>query len=264
MSLRDKTIVITGAGSGIGAACARRFAAEGARLALVGRRAGPLLALAEETGGLALAGDAADAAAWEDFLARIRARWGRVDGLAACAGGLGMGAALDTDDAAWRAAMRANLDTAFVSARACLPDLIRQGGSMVLLASIAGLAAGPAACGYVTAKHALLGLARSLARDYGPAVRVNALCPGWVRTPMADEEMLPLMAAYGEDLDAAYRRVTADVPLRRPATPEDIAAVCRFLLSDEAAMVSGACLTADGGATAVDVPTLAYSRLERD
>ncbi|UGA37115.1 SDR family oxidoreductase [Chromobacterium haemolyticum] len=264
MSLRDKTVVITGAGSGIGAACARRFAAEGARVALVGRRAGPLLALAEETGGLALAGDAADSALWEDFLARIHARWGRVDGLAACAGGLGMGAALETDDEAWRAAMRANLDTAFVSARACLPDLMRQGGGMVLMSSIAGLAAGPQACGYVVAKHALLGLARSLARDYGPAVRVNALCPGWVRTPMADEEMRPLMAAHGEDLEAAYRRVTADVPLRRPATPEEIAAICRFLLSDEAAMVSGACLAADGGATAVDVPTLAYARLERE
>lgn len=69
------------------------------------------------------------------------------------------------------------------------------------------------------------------------------------------------MAAYGEDLKAAYRRVSADVPLRRSAEPEEVAAVCRFLLSDEAAIVHGAWLAADGGATAVDVPTLAYSRL---
>lgn len=265
MSLHQKVIAITGAGSGIGAASARLFAASGARLALIGRRDGPLRALAAETGGLALAGDAANGEQWAEFLARIHARWGRVDALLACAGGLGMGAALATDDAAWRAALNVNLDTAFVSARACLPDLIAQRGGMVLMASIASLAAGPEACGYVTAKHALLGLTRSLARDYGPAgVRVNAVCPGWVRTPMADEEMRPLMAAHGEDLDAAYRRVCADVPLRRPAEPEEVAAVCRFLLSDEAAIVHGACLAADGGATAVDVPTLAYSRLAAD
>lgn len=262
MSLHNKVIVITGAGSGIGAACARAFASQGARVALIGRREQPLQALALETGGLALAGDAADGAHWTDALARIHARWGRVDGLLACAGGLGMGSALATDDTAWRAALSVNLDTAFVSARACLPDLIAQRGSMVLMASIASLAAVPEACGYVTAKHALLGLTRSLAKDFGPAgVRVNAVCPGWVRTPMADLEMQPLMAAYGEDLKAAYRRVSADVPLRRPAEPEEVAAVCRFLLSDEAAIVHGAWLAADGGATAVDVPTLAYSRL---
>jgi NAD(P)-dependent dehydrogenase (short-subunit alcohol dehydrogenase family) len=68
-------------------------------------------------------------------------------------------------------------------------------------------------CGYTTAKHALIGLTCSLARDYGPhGVRVNAVCPGWVKTPMADEEMQPLMQQYGDSLDEAYARVTADVP----------------------------------------------------
>jgi enoyl-[acyl-carrier-protein] reductase (NADH) len=97
-------------------------------------------------------------------------------------------------------------------------------------------------------RPALIGLTRSLARDYGPdGVRVNAVCPGWVRTPMADEEMQPLMERYEEDLDAAYRRVTADVPLRRAASPDEIAAVCRFLVSQEASIIAGTTIVADGG-----------------
>ena len=258
----NKTVLITGAGTGIGEACARRLAGEGAQLVLVGRRAAPLERLAAETGGLVLVGDAADGATWAGFVERIRARFGGLDALLACAGGHGLGRATETTDEAWRAALHGNLDSAFHSARACLPLLVERRGSIVLLGSIASLAAGPEVCGYTTAKHALLGLNRSLARDYGPlGVRVNCVCPGWVRTPMADEEMRALMAHHGESLDAAYARVTAEVPLRRPATPEEIAAVCRFLISDEAAIVTGATLVADGGSSIVDVPTLAYARL---
>lgn len=257
-----RTVVITGAGSGIGAACAQRFAAEGANLVLIGRRREALERVAAQTGGLVLAGDAADSATWRDFVQQIAARFGGIDALIACAGGHGLGSALQTSDDTWQAAMRGNLDSAFHSARACLPALIERRGSIVLVGSIASLAAGPEVCGYTTAKHALLGLMRSLARDYGPrGVRVNAVCPGWVRTPMADEEMQPLMQHYGESLDAAYARVTAEVPLRRPALAEEIASVCRFLASAEASIVTGACLVADGGSTIVDVPTLAYERL---
>ncbi|MBN3793209.1 SDR family oxidoreductase, partial [Burkholderia sp. Ac-20353] len=219
-------------------------------------------ALAAETGGVALAGDAASTADWIRFVPLIAERFGRIDALVACAGGHGVGRADETDDAQWRGALHANLDTAFVSARACLPDLIAQRGSIVLVASIAALAAGPGVCGYTVGKHALLGLARSLARDYGShGVRANAVCPGWVRTPMADAEMEPLMTRHAESLDAAYARVSADVPLRRAADPDEIAAVCAFLVSPDASFVTGATLVADGGAMAVDVPTLAFAGL---
>lgn len=262
MSFRNKIIVITGAGTGIGQACARRLAAEGARLVLIGRRAAMLEAVAAEIGGLALAGDAASSDDWQRMLASILQHYGAIDGLVACAGGMGQGDILQTDDAQWQQAMAANLGTAFASARACLPALKQRCGSIVLLASIASLAAGPRVCGYTTAKHGLLGLMRSLARDVGPdGVRVNAVCPGWVRTPMADEEMQPLMAHYGDSLDQAYQRVTADVPLRRPAEAHEIASICRFLLSDEAAILTGASIVADGGASIVDVPTLAFTRI---
>ncbi|SDB62012.1 SDR family NAD(P)-dependent oxidoreductase [Pseudomonas sp. NFACC13-1] len=259
----SRTVVITGAGTGIGAACARLYAAEGANLVLIGRRHAPLEALAGDIGGLVLVGDAACPNAWDGFVEQIRTRHGRLDVLLACAGGLGMGSATETQPSAWQAALRSNLDSAFYSARACLPLLQESAGNIVLIASIASLAAGPHVCGYTTAKHALLGLNRSLARDYGPhGVRVNAVCPGWVRTPMADEEMQALMQFHGETLQQAYDRVCADVPLRRAASAEEIANVCRFLASPDASIITGATLVADGGSSIVDVPTLAFSRME--
>ncbi|UZE20619.1 SDR family oxidoreductase [Pseudomonas sp. B21-054] len=262
--MRDlPTIVITGAGTGIGAACARLYAGEGANLVLIGRRREPLEQLAQEIGGLVLAGDAACPATWDGFVAQIRQRFGRIDVLLACAGGMGLGSATETSPQAWETAVRSNLDSAFYSARACLPLLQESAGNIVLIASIASLAAGPGVCGYTTTKHALLGLNRSLARDYGPkGVRVNAVCPGWVRTPMADEEMQVLMKFHGETLQQAYDRVCADVPLRRPASAEEIAHVCRFLASPHASIITGATLVADGGSSIVDVPTLAFSRME--
>ncbi|NCE86231.1 SDR family oxidoreductase [Pseudomonas sp. Q1] len=258
-----RTVLITGAGSGIGAACARMYAEDGARLVLVGRRREPLEQVARETGGLILVGDAACPDTWDGFIRQIHEHYGRLDVLLACAGGHGLGSATQTRPAAWADALRSNLDSAFYSARACLPLLQASTGNIVLIGSIASLAAGPEVCGYTTAKHALLGLNRSLARDYGPyGVRVNAVCPGWVHTPMADAEMQALMDAYGDTLQQAYARVCTDVPLRRAAQPEEIAKVCRFLASSDASIMTGATVVADGGSSIVDVPTLAFAHLE--
>jgi meso-butanediol dehydrogenase / (S,S)-butanediol dehydrogenase / diacetyl reductase len=261
VSLAGRVAVITGGGTGIGAACARRFAAEGARVALLGRRRELIEPMAAEVDGLGLVADAADTVQMRNAVRTIIERYGRIDVLIANAGGHGLGQAHDTSDASWTQARQANLDTAFVAARETLPALLEQRGNIVIISSIAGLMAGPEVCGYTTFKHALIGLTRSLARDYGPrGVRVNAVCPGWVRTPMADEEMQPLMRQHGYTLDEAYECVTRDVPLRRAASPEEIAAVCQFLASDAASIVTGAVIVADGGSTIVDVPTLAFSQ----
>ena len=261
MSLRGKVVVVTGGGTGIGAACARRFANEGAQVCVLGRRKDLLEKVAAEVDGIALVADASRAQDMQAALQIVMNRFGGVDVLVANAGGHGLSDALHTDDESWARARVANLDTAFVAARETLPTLLERRGSIVFIASIAALAAGPEVCGYTTFKHAMIGLTRSLARDYGPrGVRVNVVCPGWVRTPMADEEMQPLMQSRGLTLDEAYALVTADVPLRRPASSEEIAAVVRFLASDEASVITGAVIVADGGSTIVDVPTLAFAR----
>jgi len=258
--MNGKVALITGGGTGIGEACARRLSRDGARVVVTGRRRGPIEEVARAVGGRAIVADAANSSDMRSVVAEIKERFDRLDILIAAAGGHGLGRATDTDDDSWRLSIDANLNTAFVAARECLPLLCTSRGSILLVSSIAGLAAGPEVCGYTTTKHAMIGLARSLARDYGPfGVRVNSICPGWVRTPMADAEMQVLMARHGISLDEAYELVTANVPLRRPATAEEIAAACSFLVSDEAAIITGATLVADGGAMIVDLPTLAFS-----
>ncbi|MEU1272296.1 SDR family oxidoreductase [Streptomyces sp. NPDC005799] len=258
----DAVALVTGAGTGIGAAVCRRLAAEGARVVLSGRREGPLRKVAGQLGDRALV-VAGDAAVKEDMRRVIDSAlevYGRLDVVVASAGGHHPGAVADTDDDAWRYSMSANLDSAFVTLRETLPHLMASGGNAVVLSSIAGLFAGPGVAGYVTTKHALIGLVRSVARDYGhQGVRVNAVCPGWVRTPMADEQMDGLGARYGIDREDAYRLVTKDVPLRRPAEPEEIADLVAFLASREASVMTGAVVVADGGATCVDLPTLAFA-----
>ncbi len=255
-----KVVLVTGGGTGIGAAVAERFASDGADVVVAGRRPGPLESVAAAIGATPLVTDAADTASARAAVATIVERFGRLDVLVANAGGHGFATVGDTDDAAWEAAIHANLTTAFVMARESLPALIESGGQIVVIASLAALFAGPSVAGYTVGKHALIGLTRTLARDYGRrGVRVNAVCPGWVRTPMADEEMDVFAREAGLDgRAAAYAAVTADVPLGRPAAPAEIASIVRFLGSDESSYMTGAVLVADGGAHIVDMPTLAF------
>ena len=255
-----KTVIVTGAGTGIGAATARRLAQDGASVILTGRRPAPIEAVAASCSGVAVAGDAASpdhAAALVDL---ARDRFGGLDALVCNAGGFGFGTLTDMTDGDWSMSVEANLNTAMVMARAAMPDLIRRRGNILMMASIAALSSGPEACGYVTMKHGLIGLTRSIARDYGrQGVRCNAICPGWVRTEMANMEMDELMKRKGlPSREDAYALVTRDVPLGRPADPEELASAVAFLCSAEAAMISGAVLTVDGGATVVDVPTLSF------
>lgn len=261
LPLAGKVAVVTGGGTGIGEACVRLLAERGATVGVLGRRRELVEAVAARHGGFALVADASNEGDMQRAMASVAAGHGRLDMLIASAGGYGQSACTETSGEDWRKAFDANLNTAFVSAREALPLLIPQRGAIVFVGSIAALAAGPQVCGYTTFKHALIGLSRSIARDYGPqGVRANVVCPGWVRTPMADEEMQPLIAERGLSLDAAYALVTGDVPLRRAADPAEIAEVCVFLASPAASMVTGAVWTADGGSTIVDVPTLAFTR----
>ncbi|MBL0373222.1 SDR family oxidoreductase [Rhizobium sp. KVB221] len=260
MRFSGKTAVITGGGTGIGAAVARRIKSEGGNVALVGRRKEPLQAVAEEIGAAIFQADAADTPSMKAAVAGIAERFGGVDILIANAGGHGVGPTISMSDETWDLSVRLNLNTAFVSARECLPQLIERKGNIVVLASIAGLFAGPDAAGYVTMKHACIGLAKSLARDYGrKGVRTNTVCPGWVTTAMADEQMEMLVEKHGlKSIEEAYALVTKDVPLGRPATAEDVSNAVCFLASNEASMINGAVLTVDGGAGTVDLPTLAF------
>lgn len=260
-TFKGKVALVTGGGTGIGAEIARGFVAQGGQAVLMGRREAPLRAIAEPLGAQVVVGDAADAASVRRALQQACEACGGVDVLVANAGGHGIGNLIDTDDASWAQATRLNLDTAFVSTRELMPELIRRRGNVVVVSSLAGHFAGPDVVGYVTMKHALLGFTRSVARDYGrQGVRVNAVCPGWVRTDMADEQMGVLVQrGQAADIEQAYRLVTRHVPLGRPATPREVADAVLFLASGKASMVTGTSLLIDGGASAVDLPTVAFA-----
>lgn len=257
---KGKTVLITGGGTGIGAAVAQRMAQDGANVVLMGRRVQPLEAIAKICGATIIAGDAADTQDVKKALAIIESKFGGLDCLVANAGGHGVGPTMETTDESWHLAARLNLDTAFVCARESLPALIKRRGNIVIVSSIAGLFAGPEAIGYVTMKHACIGLAKSLARDFGRlGVRTNTICPGWVSTAMADEQMEYLVAKYKlPSIKEAYDLVTKDVPAGRPATPEEVSNVICFVASPEAEMMNGALVTVDGGSSVVDLPTLAF------
>jgi len=259
--LDGKVALVTGGGSGIGAATARRFAAEGAQVVVTGRRLEPLRAVAQDVGGVAVAGDTADPAAVERALATAVDRFGGVDVLVAAAGISPAGGIVDIPVEDWRRAFATNLDGPMLMARAVIPQMIeRGGGSIVLVSSTAALAAAPASAAYDVSKAAVVALARAIAVDYGPhGVRANAVLPGWVRTPMADRSMDAMGANKGVSRDDAYALATSQVPLRRPATAEELADCCLFLASHESRYVSGTSLVADGGGFAVELTSTEFT-----
>jgi NAD(P)-dependent dehydrogenase (short-subunit alcohol dehydrogenase family) len=261
MRLKDKVAVVTGGGSGIGAATARLFAREGAKVVVTGRRPTPIEAVAAEVAGVAVSGDTLDPVHAAQVIEAAVASFGGVDVLVTCAGESSDAAVGEVSDEIWRRTLDTNLTGPMVLARAALPAMVmRGGGSVVLVSSVNGLVAAPASAAFDVSKAALLALARAIAVDYGVhGVRANTLCPGWVATAAADEAIDELASTRGVSRQAAYDLVTRDVPLRRPATPEEIAACCLFLASEESSIVTGSVLVADGGGLAVDVTGTAFT-----
>ena len=260
MRLEGKVAILSGGGTGIGAATARRFAVEGAGVVVTGRRREPLEAVAAETGGLAVAGDAADPSHAPQAVAAALERFGSLDIVVANAGAGFGGSAGEVDDGRWSRTLDVNLTGPLRLVRAALPTLLeRGGGSIVFVSSVSGLVAAPDSAAYVASKHGLIGLARSVAVDYGPrGIRANTLCPGWVVTAIGDASADDLASERGVTREEAYALATEHIPLRRPATAEEIAACVLFLASDESSYVNGATLLADGGATVSDIGALAW------
>jgi len=243
-----RVALVTGGGTGIGAAVARRLAASGYAVAVTGRRQQPIEAVAHETGGLALAADTGLAADAERAVAETVARFGGLDALVLNAGIGGEGALPDLDPETFEAVFRTNVTGAFLTARAALPHLLERRGAIVSVASVSALRAAPASVAYCASKAALAMLTQCVALDHGPAgVRANCVCPGWVRTPMADGEMDWLAGRSSGSRADAYATATADVPLRRPSAPEEIAGTVAWLLSPDASYVNGVSIDVDGG-----------------
>jgi len=159
----------------------------------------------------------------------------------------------------WSGVIETNLTGAFLTCNAALPHLLTAGGAIVTVASLGGLRAGPESAAYAASKAGLIMLTQSMAFDYGPrGVRANCVCPGWIRTPMADRAMDELAERSGGDREAAYALANQRVPARRPGTPEEVAEAIAWLLSPPSSYVNGVVLPVDGGGAIVDSASVAF------
>jgi NAD(P)-dependent dehydrogenase (short-subunit alcohol dehydrogenase family) len=247
--MQGRVAWVTGAGSGMGARHAQRLAEAGARVACFdvdGGAADGVAASIAEAGGeaISLVADVGDWAAFSAAADQAARELGPVSAVVANAGVLGPVASIrDLDPAGWEQTLRVNLGGVFHTAKAAIPQM-GEGGGMVLVSSISGLRGYADAGAYNASKHGVIGLMRTLANELAPiGVRVNAVCPGWVDTPMFDEQV----EIAGLSRTEAVTRWAPDQLIERLVTPDEVSDAVLWLLSSSARMITGVALPIDGG-----------------
>jgi meso-butanediol dehydrogenase/(S,S)-butanediol dehydrogenase/diacetyl reductase len=259
MRLDGKVALITGGGTGIGAAIAERFVADGARICITGRRQGVLDKLAKSLPPKAVSTCAGDVTRLEDAARMVETALGfggkldvLVNSAAIDPGGTTV---VEIDPELWHRVLETNLTGPLYLMKASIPHMIKGGGgSIINIASLGGLRCLPGMPAYCASKAGLIMLTKQVALDFGPAnIRCNAVCPGGTRTAMLEQSLGPLAEVLSTDLEGVFECISSMVPLRRTASPSEMSGICSYLASDDSTFMTGAVLLVDGGAAIVDV-----------
>ena len=257
MQLEGKVALITGGGTGIGAAVARRFVEEGAKVCITGRRREKLDEVAESLPAgtvTVVTGDCCGDRAADAMVEGALSITGRLDILVNNAAIEANKNVVAMDPAVWRQTLENNLTGPFLMMKAAIPAMVAAGGgSIINVSSLAGVRAVPSGPAYCTTKAGLIHLTKQVALDYGKDnVRCNVICPGPARTALLEMNVHPLTEVLHTDLDGVFEKMAAFVPLRRIADPADMAGLFVFLASDDSSFITGSTIVADGGIHIVD------------